>query len=677
MFKVTPIGSCRITAPLRYGQSDYGIQLNQNRCYGYCHSPAEALQMARFLQGNADIHDGIWPLISRSHDLTEISADTHTPSDLYVIELASAKEVTIDGISIQLNYLNAAYSDFFSDTKRARTFWACAEQGSEPDMFEFLNQTWSDTDDQKQQATVLGKIRLRFVTHESLRHNIQQLSQILPDVLFVSHIDACKTDGKTIKSRSSFVQMVQQEVQLAGCKFYNPTELMAKFGQSAAIEDESTSLAHFTKVFSDAVMDDWMRRFIAPKTDNSVCSDPKGALEDQLSPQITAAIQAGRFSDTRFRLEALSQKADYIQPYLTQLEQQEKDAQSVFNDTLENSISINLDADKRDQLILQAGALGLYDVALDLVTQTPGGFQSLPAHTLLRIADQACKARDTDNAFEFFLAAVRQNQDLSCARTSLIQLALNEEIDLLAELEPDQFTNFMSQLQPIEKLELLRLNGASFSAAISSKTTTKEIGDIASYLTENYGLEQGITVLSDWCEQKQIDRIHDQTLRDIIDQWVITALSATDRVKRIQMLNMVLQAAPKHQGIRNAMRDIRMELAIRIRAAGKSADIDALNDMTDEVATLNTELPEFDLWRARLKFRLGEYATAMELAQSAVISLPEKINVWVLLMRAADKAENAAKATESAHKVIELTCAKTEKLKSEAEAVLRSSLATV
>ena len=40
MFTVTPIGSCRITTPLKMGQARHGLNLNLARNYGYCHSPA-------------------------------------------------------------------------------------------------------------------------------------------------------------------------------------------------------------------------------------------------------------------------------------------------------------------------------------------------------------------------------------------------------------------------------------------------------------------------------------------------------------------------------------------------------------------------------------------------------------------------------------------------------------
>ena len=72
------------------------------------------------------------------------------------------------------------------------------------------------------------------------------------------------------------------------------------------------------------------------------------------------------------------------------------------------------------------------------------------------------------------------------------------------------------------------------------------------------------------------------------------------------------------------------------------------------------------------KFDSGEYEDVVELGQSAAVHMPETINVWVLLMRAAVQTKNAAKASEFASKVVALACGKTQKLKSEAEAVLNA-----
>ncbi|WP_306112735.1 MULTISPECIES: hypothetical protein [unclassified Roseovarius] len=668
MFNVTPIGSCRITTPLRHGRAAYGINLNLARCYGYCHSPAEAVQLARFMQGEVNIPHEAWPLVSRSHQLEEISAQDHAASDLYVIELASAKELTFDGVSIQLNYLNSSYKDFFAEPERAQQFWALAETGAEDAMAAFLEQEWSLTREQRTEAETLSRIRLQYVTRQSLRQDIDALARLLPDVLFVSHVDARKPDGRVIGSRSDFIRLVGEEVERAGLKFYNPTDLMTEFGQAAAIEDDSTSLAHFTTGFSHAVMDDWMRDVIAPMTDDAVLHGVDGAL----GPQITAAAQQGRLADGRSRLEALSSALDTIRPMLDAFIETQEDAQKSFIEENAGKADGTLEDEARGELVDQAASLGLFELALRFATQPEGGLRALPAQVLIKAGLRAAEAGDTDNAFEFALAAYCKNPALTRASSMLADLAINDEIDLLSELTADQLAGILSHLAPVQKLQLLSLNGAAPTDAISASTDAQDVIGIAAHLAEHQDVEQAAEVIAFWRTQRELDRIRDKGIVALLDTWVEAALDLPDAVDRISLLATIMVADPRHPGLRNAMRDARVDLVHRLRDAGRNGDTARLDALRDEVEALPMPLPEYDLWRARLKFDCGEYEDVVELGQSAAVHMPETINVWVLLMRAAVQTKNAAKASEFASKVVALACGKTQKLKSEAEAVLNA-----
>lgn len=677
MFKATPIGSCRIAGPLRYGETSYGIRLNHARCYGYCHSPAEAVQMVEFMQGASNFSEEVWPLVSRAHELDTVSGLKHDTSDLYVIELASAKEVTLNGVSIQLNYLNSFYSDFFADKKRAQDFWALAQDSDPNAMRAFFDQKWADNGFQREEAKTLSKIRLNLVSRDSLRQSITKLMEMLPEVLFVSHIDGRKPDGETIRSRSKFIQMVTEEVQGAGGKIYNPTDLMTEFGQTHAIDDESTALAHYTKPFSDAVMDDWMRQFIAPVTNHAVRSGRNAAAKLQLDAQISAAVRDGRFSDADTRLVALSEHDEKIKILAKDVEAAKADAQSRFAAEAQAAFDGKLDPADANPLVLRAGALGLFDLSLSLASHAEGGLKALPIRTLLWVGDRAKEAGDTDNMFEFYLAAVCKNQALGRAKQTLVNMSIKENINVLSELDPEAAAALLQDLNPVQKVDLLRLDEAPLISAISEETTSGELADIAHHVSLVAGIEQASEIIAQWRRLTKTKRIKDETINAVMNQWVDAAQHATSRIDQIKRLNVVLHVDPRHQGARNAMRDLRAELVNHIRFAGKQADIDALEAMERDVDALNSELPEFDLWRARLRYGQGEYAQALEHGQSAATHLPNSVGVWVLLMRSAQKLKNSAKALEFAQRVVDLTCGKTEKLKKEAEAILQTQLAGV
>lgn len=628
--------------------------------------------MVRFMQGSADIPHDVWPLVSRKHKLATIAANDHAASDLYVVELASAKQVTIDGVSIQLNYLNATFPDFFADTERAQSFWALAETGDLADMAAFLEQEWSATPQQQSEALTLAKLQLRFVTREGLRQDIKTLTEMLPDVLFVSHVDACKNDGQPIRSRSNFIQLVAEEVQNAGCKFYNPTDLMAEFGQAAAIEDESAGLAHFTDTFAHGLMDDWMRRVIAPKTDHAIKAGALEVIDRHLHPQILTACENGQLASATTRLHELSKDGVNVDTLLdTAIEARARAQTDFINATLPNAYKMS--ADERVQLVLEASELGLFDEAIKLAEALENGLSALPLHVLMRVGDLANQTGNINAAIQSYLAAAKHGQSRAC--DELADLSISQEIDVLADMTTDQRADFLSQTSPAARLQILQLNGASFTEAVSLSTSSKDAEETIAHLAGTHGIGYAAEVLACWREHQGTDRVTDAALVSTLNDWVSTALNFEERIDQIHGLNAVLYAAPRHQPARVAMQSLRKELALLIRAAGKEGDIDALDALSIDAAALTTELPELDLWRARLRFGLGEYKTAIQLGKAAAAFLPEKINVWVLLMRAATKAQYSVEAVEFARKVIDLTCSETEALKSEAEAVLHSNLA--
>jgi len=101
MFNVTPIGSCRIYAPLRLSTKEYGFKNNIKRIFGYSHSLGEILQQKDALINDFQPPEHLWPMISPRSNLPTFSKEEHEKSDLYIIELSSAKNVKIG------DYLNS------------------------------------------------------------------------------------------------------------------------------------------------------------------------------------------------------------------------------------------------------------------------------------------------------------------------------------------------------------------------------------------------------------------------------------------------------------------------------------------------------------------------------------------------------------------------------------------
>ena len=170
-------------------------------------------------------------------------------------------------------------------------------------------------------------------------------------------------------------------------------------------------------------------------------------------------------------------------------------------------------------------------------------------------------------------------------------------------------------------------------------------------------------------------RITDQTLIALVDTWVAQIQSVDVPLQRVRRLVALSRLDPKHSGIRAALRELKVDLVLRIREAGKANDMPALAGLSDEVAALEILLPEYDLWRARLYFAAGFFGKAIEVGMAAAEHLPRKQNLWVLVMRAAAAKGDHLVAGTAARAVIALSDDTTARLRAEAEAIRQSMFA--
>ncbi|MEM9271003.1 MAG: hypothetical protein AAGA78_18950, partial [Pseudomonadota bacterium] len=259
---LTAIGSCRITNPLRMATEAGLVELNGQGVYGYTHSSAEAVQLARYLLGDLEIPDMARPLVMPGTDQPP-SNPAHTPSDLYLVELSSAKEVRMGSILVQLNYLTRHFEEFFSDKERTRAFWRLAKGDREAEKRAFLQATPSFQALSFEDQARLQLITQRPVQEESLRKDIRWLQDTLPRTAFVTHCDALKPDGTPLTSRASYIAMTKEALTQEGAVFSDPTALMRQVGQSKALKDEAGSLSHYTDDFEAMLFDHWWRDMLA------------------------------------------------------------------------------------------------------------------------------------------------------------------------------------------------------------------------------------------------------------------------------------------------------------------------------------------------------------------------------------------------------------------------------
>lgn len=305
MFKITPIGSCRIHRPMReYGQR-LGFQLNTKRVIGLMHSSAEAVQQMHAFASDFTPKKQLWPLINRNKDFEKFQAEVHEKSDIYIIELSSAKVIKIGDTALQLNYLNAHFKDFFSDRQRAIAFTQNCMKNDPSAVDAFLKDTWSSTPEQRKDSETLRWIEISMATEQSIYEDICKLQEGLTEIMIVTHVNAKNEHRAPLLSRQKYINQVVAAANRASARLYNPTDLMETIGQENAIEDHSTSLAHFTGAFNSLIFADWFESALLPIMEEALRKAPDENIEGMLLPVVEGVAEFGTPEQVKKLVELL------------------------------------------------------------------------------------------------------------------------------------------------------------------------------------------------------------------------------------------------------------------------------------------------------------------------------------------------------------------------------------
>jgi Vi polysaccharide biosynthesis protein TviD len=261
---ISALGSCRVTNPLRQAVSKYPVIFNSSRIYGYTHSAAETVQLINFIKGRFQIADELRPFLVPSIAKGLHENAVHRPSDLYVVEISSAKNLRIGTTLVQWNHFCRYFAAFLAEQDRAKIFWSLAKPGDESELIQFLKSEKSFQNMSMQDQRHLCAVNLQMADAASLREEINTILQELGQVVFVTHFNPHLPDGTKIASRNRFIDLLKSVLQTCGATFYDPTELVTCFGQDRAIQSENGSYTHYTPQFESALFADWYGRYFQP-----------------------------------------------------------------------------------------------------------------------------------------------------------------------------------------------------------------------------------------------------------------------------------------------------------------------------------------------------------------------------------------------------------------------------
>lgn len=262
---ISAIGSCRIGTPFKSASTFHPVMNNTTRVYGYTHTSAEALQQIKFLHEDFTPPPEVLPLLMPSTDYEALQTSIHPPSDMYFIELSSAKALRIFGVEVQLNYVSRHFADFFADTARTRAFWHLSSESSGAERQVFLAEQHAFHALSHADQDLLANLTLQLATPETLACDIAEIQERTPRCVFVTHCNANGKNGQPLPSRANFIDMAESVCMAQNANLFNPTASMQAFGQNAALSDPDTSLSHYSTEFGEFMFAGLFDRFIAPQ----------------------------------------------------------------------------------------------------------------------------------------------------------------------------------------------------------------------------------------------------------------------------------------------------------------------------------------------------------------------------------------------------------------------------
>ncbi len=681
MFKLTTIGSCRIATPGRLFRNDYGFELNLKRNYGYCHTSSEALQQIRFMQDEIALPQDIWRLVARGADYNEMVSQTHEGSHLYIVELSSAKRLMHKDTCVQLNYLGNEFREFFSDRAQLSKFWSACKSDNQDQIDTFLKDHWSATPDQIAESDILRHLRMTLTTEDQLRADIREIMARLPNVMFVTHVNAVKKDGLPIDSRAAFIDTVTRSVRAEGGLVYNPTARMEEFGQNAAIEDHSDSLSHFTEDFFRFLFPDWLELALAPAIDKTVSEGGEAAVEAILEPHVTAMIASGR-ADRRLatRLETLRQTIGDVPQLL--LLQSKLDVVCASADKALDRLAKTFKNNPTDaaigiELLMLAFLQDQITLAEDTLQKLTTQGVSVDASLLFDASRNLTHKNRRQEALGFLEVARKlAGRQITQNQASLyVQTVSEVDKTLLAALSDQALHHLLTVLPPKETIFLLACARPDEVLPRCGRDAGALEGDellpLLSELERHSMSDLALTVFAMWRANRPDERLMHIGLRQFIDtQFQASQQADLDLPEELSRLTRILKAHPTHSEARVKVRDLRRSMRNDIRALYAAKDLPALARFEEAQTFLSDPLWDLPLLQARLAFEQEDFEACCHYAQKAVELDPEHFMSWVLMMRSGLKSNNILATYTAAVQVRDLATEETERLKAEAESRL-------
>jgi tetratricopeptide (TPR) repeat protein len=243
---ISTLGTCRIFDPVRSTARNYArmLSINNTNVYGYTHSAAEALQLLNYLNGQA------LPRSLARYFSVKGELDHRLPrevTDLYIVEISSLREIVLDGIYLQKNYIDRVFKD---RRNLSEIFWSNPRREDKSVRKNLLikHANYHESDDIDKHFLTDGYIEITDKVR--LESSISQIKdQCGKPVLFVGHIDVASSNGRTIVARKQLNLWLAEICKSNNLYFYDPSYLVIQSGREHALESKGHDINHYSSTF--------------------------------------------------------------------------------------------------------------------------------------------------------------------------------------------------------------------------------------------------------------------------------------------------------------------------------------------------------------------------------------------------------------------------------------------
>jgi len=266
MTPVLVIGSCRVHRPVA-GQDKKRMHYLTGGVGAYTHTAKEAVQRLEALRGDHAVAPHLAKYVYATGGVPADAScrpEELRRSEVLVVEVSSEKEVVVDDVYLQLNYLASTLIAPLG--KEGKAWWSQLLRHGEPDArtVAAVLATPAAASLSNGDRYVLHSARLQRSTRASLRQDMIRLMQLSGrPVLIVTHVDLGQMEPGALEGRSRFVACVKQAAEgLPGISVFDPTPVVAAFGKQFALNDDGGDVNHYAAAFEPI-----LGRLLATKVD--------------------------------------------------------------------------------------------------------------------------------------------------------------------------------------------------------------------------------------------------------------------------------------------------------------------------------------------------------------------------------------------------------------------------